>query len=844
MSGKGSEMEDLLKTLSALEVERDYYRQVAERLGRKALADAQDFSQMIRELRQREMNLHQSQEELEKTIEQRTAELLASNAELRESTLRYDSLVKRIPYGVYTLRVKESGAMHFEYLSPPLCRILDIDPEEIQGNASLAFAIAHPDDRARLESSTREATGRRIPFRWEGRFTIRQEDRWIRLEADPTATPAGDIVWNGVVSDITERRHIQDRLQESEERLHFLVKNSSDSLVIINSDGSQRFISPAAERITGYPIAELQGRTLDTLVHPDDMEAVKTAWKEAVNHPEKTVTVQYRHIHKTRGWVFSEAIAQSFLAEPATNGVIASVRDITEHKRVERFLRDVINKNPMSIQILDQDGLTLEVNPSYTMLFGSVPPFDYSIFSDLQLLQKGMGKLFEQLRNGAVVRFPDTYFNAHDSISEFPDVPAWIRTIGFPLNDSNEKPERFVLMHENISEQKLAEKERERLQMQLTQAQKMEAIGQLAGGVAHDFNNMLGVIIGYSEMLLEQVNPSQQFHAELEEIQKAAHRSADLTRQLLTFARKQTVAPRVLDLNQTLEGMLSMLRRLIGENINLIWMPGNGLWSVKLDPSQIDQILANLCVNARDAIAGVGKITVATENTPFNEEYCAIHAGSAPGEYVRIAVSDTGNGMDKETLAHIFEPFFTTKGVGEGTGLGLATVYGAVKQNNGYIYASSEPGRGTTFTIYIPRYTDKVLPAVLTGAVEPITSGTETILLVEDEPMILKMTTHMLVGQGYHVLTAASPWEAIRLAKENAGAIDLLLTDVIMPEMNGHDLAKHLLNVFPNIKRLFMSGYTANVIEPHGVLDEGVHFIQKPFNMKDLAAAIREALAS
>ena len=396
----------------------------------------------------------------------------------------------------------------------------------------------------------------------------------------------------------------------------------------------------------------------------------------------------------------------------------------------------------------------------------------------------------------------------------------------------------------DITERKLAEKERERLQMQLTQAQKMEAIGQLAGGVAHDFNNMLGVIIGYSELIFEHVDSSQKFHAELGEIQKAARRSADLTRQLLTFARKQTVAPKVLDLNQTVEGMLNMLRRLIGENINLIWMPRNGLWPIKMDPSQIDQILANLCVNARDAITGVGKITVETENTPLSKEYCDMHAGSLPGEYVRITVSDNGNGMDKETLAHIFEPFFTTKGVGEGTGLGLATVYGAVKQNNGFINASSEPGLGTTFTIYIPRYRDNDLPAARSVAGESIPSSTGTILLVEDEPMILKMTTQMLIGQGYHVLGASSPLEAIRLAKENIGSIDLLMTDVIMPEMNGRDLAKHLFTISPNIKCLFMSGYTASVIEPHGVLGEGLHFIQKPFNMKDLAAAIREALES
>jgi PAS domain S-box-containing protein len=457
MDGKGSEMEDLTKTLSDLEVERDYYRQVAERLGQKALADAQDFSQMIRDLRQREIKLHQSQEKLEQTIEERTAELLTRNKELSESTLRYDNLVKRIPLGVYILRVRDTGAMQFEYLSPPLCRILDIAPEKVQRTSGFAFSIAHPDDREELESSICEATERCIPFRWEGRFIIRQEVRWIRLEADPTTTPTGDIVWNGVLSDITERRLIQEKLKESEERLNFLVKNSSDCLVLIDADRSQRYVSPAAERITGYPVSQLEGRPISTLIHPDDVKEVIAAWNEAVENPGKTVTVQYRHIHKTQGWVYSEAIAQSFLAEPAINGVIASVRDITEHKRLESFLKDIITNNPMSMQILDKDGCTLEVNHSYEQLFGSIPPADYSIFRDHQLLQAGMGEFFDQLKKGSIVRFPDTYFNAHDSIPEFPDVPAWIRTIGFPLDGSNEKPERFVFMHENITQRKQAE---------------------------------------------------------------------------------------------------------------------------------------------------------------------------------------------------------------------------------------------------------------------------------------------------------------------------------------------------------------------------------------------------
>jgi CheY-like chemotaxis protein len=353
---------------------------------------------------------------------------------------------------------------------------------------------------------------------------------------------------------------------------------------------------------------------------------------------------------------------------------------------------------------------------------------------------------------------------------------------------------------------------------------------------------MLGVITGYCELILMQMDPSQQFHAELEEIQRAALRSADLTRQLLTFARKQTVAPRMLDLNQTIEGMLKMLRRLIGENISLIWMPGAGLWPINMDPSQIDQILANLCVNARDAINGVGKLTVETKNASFDEEYCATHEGALSGEYVRITVSDSGRGMDKETLAHIFEPFFTTKDVGEGTGLGLATVYGAVKQNHGFINVYSEPGQGTTFTIYIPRHVERTTETRATASVQPVLAGDEIVMLVEDEPTLLQMSKTMLERLGYTVLAAGTPSEAIRLAGEYGGQIHLLATDVIMPEMNGRELSARLLESRPEMKCLFMSGYTANIIANQGVLKKGVSFIQKPFSKNELASKVRAAL--
>jgi CheY-like chemotaxis protein len=360
--------------------------------------------------------------------------------------------------------------------------------------------------------------------------------------------------------------------------------------------------------------------------------------------------------------------------------------------------------------------------------------------------------------------------------------------------------------------------------------------------VAHDFNNMLGVIIGHAEMAMEQVDQALPLYSDLQQIREAAERSSDLTRQLLAFARKQTIAPKVLDINETVEGMLKMLRRLIGEDIDLLWKPGRNLRPVKVDPSQIDQLLANLCVNARDAIEGVGKVTIETDSVAFDEAYCADHTGFVPGEYVLLAVSDDGYGMDKETLSHLFEPFFTTKDVGKGTGLGLATVYGMVKQNNGFINVYSEPGHGTRFTIYLPRYESMTASLPEQAPVQVMTRGSETILVVEDEPALLKMTTMMLEKQGYTVLAANTPGEAIRLAREYPGHINLLLTDVVMPEMNGSELAGNLLSIYPDLKRLFMSGYTANVIAHHGVLDEGVHFIQKPFSLKNLGAKLREAL--
>ncbi|MBI5844743.1 MAG: response regulator [Deltaproteobacteria bacterium] len=380
------------------------------------------------------------------------------------------------------------------------------------------------------------------------------------------------------------------------------------------------------------------------------------------------------------------------------------------------------------------------------------------------------------------------------------------------------------------------------LEDQLIQSQKMESVGRLAGGVAHDFNNQLSVIIGHTELAMSQVEPSQPLFDDLTEIRQAARRSADLTRQLLAFARRQTITPKVLDLNETVEGMLKMLRRLIGEDIELAWKPGADLWPVLMDPVQLDQILANLCVNARDAIAGVGKISIETKKASIDEEYCAENAGAIPGDFAVIIVADKGCGMEGETLARIFEPFFTTKSLGKGTGLGLSTVYGIVRQNRGFVEVDSEPGRGSEFRIFLPRRQEAPVRASEPAETSAGRGRGETLLLVEDETAILNMAKRILASQGYSVLATGSPDEALELARAHSGEIRLLITDVVMPEMNGKDLADEVKTYYPEIKVLFMSGYTADVIAVRGVLDNGVNFIQKPFSMQNLLQKVRAAL--
>ncbi len=396
----------------------------------------------------------------------------------------------------------------------------------------------------------------------------------------------------------------------------------------------------------------------------------------------------------------------------------------------------------------------------------------------------------------------------------------------------------------DITARKRAEEDKDQLETELRQSQKMESIGRLAGGIAHDFNNLLQAILGNVELALGQTPPDNPVHQDLLEVQGASLRAADLTHQLLAFARKQTIAPRLIDLNATVEGMLTMLHRLVGERVKIVWTPAADLWTVRMDPAQIDQVLANLCVNSRDAMGGNGEIQIETRNVHVDDLHASRHEGFTPGDYSLLMVSDNGCGMGKETQERIFEPFFTTKDMGRGTGLGLSTVYGIIRQNGGHIAVYSEPGKGTTFRIYLPRCRQARADAAPEPPARPLTRGTETLLLVEDELAILKLTTKSLEQQGYTVLAANAPADALLIAQTHSGRINLLLTDIVMPRMNGRELAERLKTLQPGLKCVFMSGYPANVIARQGILEDGVHFIQKPFSMADLDAKIRAALDS
>jgi two-component system cell cycle sensor histidine kinase/response regulator CckA len=631
------------------------------------------------------------------------------------------------------------------------------------------------------------------------------------------------------------------RLLESEERFDQLAKHSRTFTWEVDVNGLYTFMSHVSEAVIGYLPDEVVGEKHFYDLHPDEGREAFTKSAFEVFEQQDTFQNLTNQIQTKDGnlvWVSTNGFPL-VNTDGTFRGYRGSDTDITEMKHAQEKLNElmreqqvILDNSPVGITLMIDRKLVWVNHKMTEILQYSKDELEGQTSQKLYLTQED----YEQLGKEAYpVIAKGQQFETTRELRRRDGSPIWVRYNGRAVAPPD-MSKGTVWILEDISEQRS-------LEAQLRQAQKMEAVGRLAGGVAHDFNNLLTVILGGAYLALMELDPSQPLHDHITSIKRAAEKSADLTQQLLAFARKQTIIPKVLDLNETVENMIKMLQRLIGEDTELKWQPDPDLWPIKADPSQIDQILANLCVNARDSISDIGKITIRTGNSDVDEGYCDEHADITPGEYVNISVCDNGCGMDRDTLAQIFEPFFTTKGVGQGTGLGLATVYGAVRQNNGFINVYSEPGMGTTFTIYLPRYVDDCSDMVRrapTAAPAPI--GSETILLVEDEPSILNMTTMILTKLGYTVLVSNSPAEAIRLAEEQNGDIDLLITDVVMPEMNGKDLANTLQTRYSNFKCLYMSGYTADAIAKHGVLDDGVHFIHKPFSLPALASKVREVL--
>ncbi len=637
------------------------------------------------------------------------------------------------------------------------------------------------------------------------------------------------------VIDITERKKAEVALRESEANFHAFFESMTDMLMVGTLDGQTLFTNPAVTQTLGYSPDELRGmHLLDLHSRTSAMEA-EEIFAAMLRGERKTCPLPLackdgRLVPvETRAW-FGRWNGMECIFGISKN----LTGDQEAHQRFERLFRN--NPALMALSSLPEQRFS-DVNDAFLKTLGySWADIIGKTVADIGLFlhPEKQVMLADQLRtDGRISGFELQVRRKDGAILDGIFSGEIIRSQGRDF---------FLTVMDDITERKRSEEDKEKLRAQLVQAQKMESVGRLAGGVAHDFNNLLMGIMGYTELCRDSLPAEHPGRLHLDEIMQVSQRSADLTRQLLAFARKQVIAPRILDLNAAVEGMLGLLRRMMGEDLQLAWLPGTKLGAVKLDPSQIDQILANLCVNARDAIAGVGKITLETANVTLDQAYCAGHTGAVPGEYVRLTVRDDGCGMEEQVLAQIFEPFFTTKPVGEGTGLGLATVYGIVKQNNGYIDVTSRPGRGACFSIYLPRVNCEptqspgVLPA---GA--PHGRG-ETVMLVEDERSLREICRLYLERMGYKTLVAENPAVALDMAARHPETIHLLLTDVVMPGMNGRDLSKNMLRLYPQLKCLFMSGYSADLIARHGVLDEGMPFLAKPFSRDALARKVRDVL--
>ncbi len=637
----------------------------------------------------------------------------------------------------------------------------------------------------------------------------------------------------------TEQARAEEARRQGEERFRALIEHGADAVALIAPDGTLLFASHSIERLLGFAPVELVGHPGFERVHPDDAPRLHAALRDTLASPGTPASLELRWRHKDGSWRHIDAVAVDRLAEPAVGAIVVNFRDVSERRKAEAALRESEERYRTLVEgvrdiifALSPEGTIASLNPAFETITGLRreewvgQPFERLVHpEDLPLALELLGRVVRgELRPASQFRVRTA--KGDYRVGEFSATPQLHegRLVGI-LGIGRDVTERV------------------QLEQQLRQAQKMEAVGRLAGGIAHDFNNILTAITGYADLLLEDLGATDPRRQDADEIHKAADRAAGLTRQLLAFSRQQVLQPTVLEVNKLVSDLEKMLRRLLGEDVELGTRLAPTTGRVKADPGQLEQVIMNLAVNARDAMPNGGKLTLETGNVDLDGAYAADHYPARAGPFVMLAVSDTGIGMSEETQVHMFEPFFTTKEKGKGTGLGLATVYGIIKQSGGFIWVYSEVGHGTTFKLYLPRV-EELAERASQPAQAPARAarGTETVLVVEDEAPVRSVARQVLERHGYTVLEAPSAEAALDIVARYSGTIHLLLTDVVMPGLNGRELANRLAGLRPDAKVIFMSGYTDDAVTRHGVLEPGSAYVQKPFTPDAIARKVREVL--
>jgi len=809
-------------------------RQKAEALAREqATRTAEDSADLSPEKIRNtlhELRVHQIELEIQ------NEELRRAQEEIEAGRARYFDLYDMAPVGYCTL--SEQGIILEANLTA--AKLLGTTRGMLVKQPISRFILKDDQDIYYLHRKKLFETGE--AQEWELRL-VKPDGAvfWARLDAAVAEDPDGALVCRVVLSDITEHKQAEAALQ----RVRFSIENLSEGVFWVGETGCFTDVNAAACRKLGYTREELLTMSVADIDPCFSLEQWAPHWEEMKQCGMKVLETVHRA--KNGNLIPMELVVHNQLFENQRYNCVLG-RDITERKQAENSLREsearfrhlLQHVQSVAVQGYGPDGTTRYWNEASEHLYGYTEQEAIGRnLIDLIIPAEMRGEVEQAIQQMAETGqpIPASEVSLMRKDGSRLSVFSSHATVQIP----GQAPELFCI-DIDITERMQAEEKRDSLQAQLTQAQKLESVGRLAGGIAHDFNNMLSVILGYGEILFDKLYPGDPLRDDVKEIVEAGRHSATLTRQLLAFSRKQTLQPEELDLNTVIRNTEKMLRRLIGEDIELELAPSDEIDRVMADQGQIEQVIMNLSINARDAMPRGGKLILETANVALDETYAKSHASVHPGKYVMLAVSDTGCGMDKETLTKIFEPFFTTKEMGKGTGLGLATVYGIVKQSGGNIWAYSEPGRGTTFKIYLPQTQAEQEPKTDAVEKEAPKGGGEHILVVEDEDSLRKLTKTALSRLGYKVSVAANGGEALLLMEKKGLKPDLVLTDVVMPNMSGKELVNHLRRNQPDLKVLYMSGYADNAIVHHGFLEPGTAFLQKPFTIRGIAEKVQAVL--